>query len=575
LPGPEPKRASNRRERVALLIAAALLLCVFGATTLIESRGLPLADDSDEPAYFDEACSIAERGGATGFIRECFRGRYPYDNRHPLVQLAASAWAKRSVDATRPMRAAKVVLTLIAAGMLFLVCTRVTSLPAALAVLALLLVSRNWFMKTRVLCAEPVVYALFFVAWALISGSWKPRGRWLWAGLFAGAAWMAKGTAVLLLAAWPPAAIAWLILRRFGGRARPVEAAPLARGRAAALFCLGFLLVALPLLYRNTVRFGNPLHNRNSQLMWADDWSAHLLTNEQKAGKPLTAWNYLRTHSVGAVAGRMGRGIVKQAPRLFGALAVHPSFVAPVYPVTLLLSTCIVALGLAWSARNVLTWAGLYTTLLVGTGFMLFAWYSPVTYSSRFTATFAAILAVQAARADFRPARGMLKRLRKSAPWLAVALALAASGLMIARLPAAIPKARERSVPMTREFRFLLDWYANEAAPEHAVCFETPYLGPRYGFHWLLGERVAIHPLPPVADFAALQARMDTAGARYLVIERDSFAERRRILGNYFGYDSTGQLIVKRAPPGWRIYKDDPFPPRDFVILRRESPGNR
>ena len=573
MPEPEPKRQSNRRERIALLLAAALILCVFGGTTLIESRGLPLADDSDEPAYFDEACSIAEHGGAAGFVRECFKGRYPYDNRHPLVQLAVSPWARRSVGSARPMRATKVVLALVGAGILFVICARMISLPASLAVFALLLVSRNWFMKTRVLCAEPVVYALFFVAWALISGLWKPRGRWLWAGLFAGAAWMAKGTAVLLLAALPPAAIAWLLLRRFGVWPRPTEAGQVARGRAAALFCLGFLLVSLPLLYRNTVCFGNPLHNRNSQLMWADDWSAHLLTPGQKAEKPLTAWVYFRTHSVATMARRMGRGIVKQTPRLFGALAAHPSSAGPAYPITLVLSACIVALGLAWTARNLLTWAGLYTMLLVGTGFLLFAWYSPVTYSSRFAATFAAVLAVQAARADFRPTRGILKRLRKSAPWPAVALAAGASALMLARLPASIPKARQKSLPMTPEFRFLLDWYEREAVPEHAVCFETPYLGPRYGFHWLLGDSVAIHPIPPVAYFAALLARMDAAGARYLVIERDSLAERRRILDNYFGCDSTGQLIVKRAPPGWSIYKDDPFPPRDFVILRRESPG--
>src|SRR5208282_1439858 len=53
------------------------------------------------------------------------------------------------------------------------------------------------------------IYAAFFAAWALIAGKLKPRGRWFLAGAALGLAYLAKGTAMLILFAFPVAWIAW------------------------------------------------------------------------------------------------------------------------------------------------------------------------------------------------------------------------------------------------------------------------------------------------------------------------------------------------------------------------------
>ena len=561
--------AQARLKPVLTWAALALLLLVFGVVALLESRVLPPVDDSDEPGYLEESCWIAEHGGITGFPSACFRGEYPYDYRHPLVQLAASPWAERSLAAVRPMRAVKVALSLIALVVVFVVARRVVSPPAALTLTALLALSLNWFMKSRVLCPEPVIYALFFLTWVWVGGLWRPRGRWLWAGLAAGLAFLTKGTALLLPVALLVALAIHIVALWVKKRRIPAKPRISDLGWSVGLFVAGFLLAGGVLLTRNLVRFGNPVYNRSVTLMWADDWSHHLMTADRRPEKPRTMWNYLRTHSLRSMAGRLAAGISRQAPRLLGAFAPHRSFGRPAWLAGLVISAAIILLGLlatAWQSR---TWTGLFTCCLVGIGFLSFAWYSPITYSSRFVATFAPIIGVQAFRADFSWLRRARQWGRTWGAWLAIGLAVVVSCLLAGRLSADTLDAQRGPIPISLEYRFLLDWYADEAAPQDAVCFQTPYLGGRYTFEWLIADRVQVYQVPPLENFDALQEYMASKRARFFVVERDSLRERFALLEGYFGFDAAGRMVVKAAPPGWKVHRRDPYPPMDFVILER------
>ncbi len=565
LGAPESSEAPMRRW---VLIGFILILVLFGAGTYSESLWLPPIDDSDEMAYLGEASWIAEHGGAALLIIRCYEGEYPYDNRHPLTAWWVSPWAAQSLRAVRPMRAAKVLLAVGALALTFALCRRMMSPVAALAVMALLAASQNWYMKSRVVCAEPTIYAFFFLAWALIAGLLVPRGRWFWAGAAVALAWLTKGTALILLAALPLAAILFVALQ-----ARHTGWQTVSLWRPVALLLAGFLVVASPLLVRNVVRFGNPFYNRNSALMWADDDGAQHMTPEQSRENPLTPMAYLKRHSAGDIVERMSFGLRKQVPRLLGSLAVAPDFGVLPRVLSLMLSAAIVLLGLWGAATRWKTWAGLFTLVLVALTLLLFAWHSPITYASRFAATLAPVLAAAAfALAPQAPApwseRAARWALRAAGPVVVLALLLLALRVDYGSLR----QWPRGEVPMTPEHRFLLDWIQEHAGRRGEVCFQTPFLAPRYPVAWLLTPSTPLRNVPPFKDFATLQRHMDAAGARYLIVERDSMRDRWDIFAPFFDVDYRGAVVIRSCPPGWRFREADPFPPADFVILERESP---
>lgn len=566
---PSAPSSPDRCARAALWLGVALVV-LFGVAAYSESLWLPPVDDSDEAAYFDEACWIAEHGGALAFPSLCLRGEYPYDNRHPLTAWAVSPWAKRSLDAVRPMRAAKAFMAACAVALTLFACRRMMPPLPALAVTALLAVSQNWFMKSRVVCVEPMIYALFFLSWALVSGLWRPPARWLWAGLAMGATYFAKGTAGILLLALPVALVIHAAIGHFTATKEPAPPRRRVDWRPWALFLVGFILCAGLLLARNSVRFGAPFYNRNSALMWADDDGAQHWTPEQRAANPLTLRSYLQRHSLGDIAERLGGGIVKQAPRFMGALAVDASSGAVARGATLLLSAAVVLLGLLIALRRWRTWEGVYTIVLVGSGFLLFAWHAPITSASRFAATLAPPCVALAFIAPPPLPATWLDRLRRWAVPAMFGIVLLALLFFFARTDWRRLGAPTGAPPTTPEYRFLLDWLRQHCVAEGNACCESPFLAPRYPLRWLLPTSAPLTDVPPYPGFAALQERMDAEGARYLIVERDSMRDRWPVFRDHFDVSPDGGLVVKSLPKGWRVSASDPVAPCDFVILERE-----
>jgi len=525
-------------------------------------------EDSDEPGYMDEACWIAEHGGVPGFARACVKGEYPFYQRHPLVNVIASPWAGRSLDRLRPARAAKAAASVAALAMIMAGVWRMAGPAAGVGLAALVAVSNNWFAKGPILTAEPVVYGPFFLMWAFMAGKLKPRGRWFWAGAMWGLAYMTKGTALAALAALPVAWAAWALVRRRSADAAPLRKSWRPLAIAAAGFVAGAVVCAWPLLARNAVRFGNPLSNLASDVMWLDSWAEHVPLYEDPDAPRPTPWSYLRTHSAAQIARRAVFGLRMQTPRLLGGVASDPAFGRPVWAATLALSAALVVLGLAAAARERASWAGVFTLCLTGVGFALFVWYAYISYASRFVATFAPILAACAV-AD-RPKLARLPRIPQA--WrtrAAAAAACAAVALMALHTRwdhVGLPRG---PVPTTPEFRFLLDWHRDKVVAERAVCFQTPYLAPRFAMEWLLDPKDMIFQVPLLDSFDRLQRYMDARRAKYLVVERDSLRERLELLSEYFEITPDNALRVKAVPPGWAVATIDPYLPLDFVILER------
>jgi hypothetical protein len=565
-----PSAAPSITRRCAI-IAAVLLLALFGVASYSESIMLPPIDDSDEPGYFNEACWIAEHGGPVGFAGACLRGSYPFDARHPLVQVLASPWAHRSLEAVRPMRAVHVALSVAALAGVFLLGRRIAGPHAALFLTALLALTVNWYAKSRVLTAEPVIYALFFAAWALTAGAVTPRWRWFMAGLMVGLAYLAKGTAMLILFAFPVAWAAWGLMEWRRRRAEPETVRRAWRPmllKSALPFLAGFLLLGGLLLARNTVRYGNPLSNINDRLIWLDSWTDHVLLFQDDLKDAPSLGGYLRTHSAKQIDSRVAYGLQKETPRFLGGLAADQEFGRAVFGLTLVASVAIMLAGVWRVIRARASWTGVYTLSLLAVGFGLFTWHAQITFASRFMATFAPIFGIYAFAAGpgwflNRPKIATLTR------WSSLAIAVLAIVLLAGRTGWSDLTLPRGPVPMTPQYRWLLDWHEREVAHAGHACFQTPYLAPRYTFGWLLSDASKVYALPAAKSFEEVQRYMDSKGAKYLVVERDSLKERMNLFRDCFDYDAAGELRLLRAPPGWALEIRDPYAPAQFFIFKR------
>lgn len=556
-----------------VVLIAGLLMLAFGLAAYTESLSIPPMDDSDEATYLTESAWIHEHGGIPGFVLACLKGEYPYEYNHPLVQVLASPVADYELQAILPMRAVKVELSVLALVLTFAVAWRIVGPTRALQILALLALSRNWYTKSRVLTTEPVIYALILLGWALVAGRLRPKWRWLWAGAACGLAFLTKGTALLLLLALPPAICLHLLVGRL--RRKKVALGHLWRPwalKSALPFLIGFVVVAGVLMARNTVRRGNPLFSKNSLLMWADSWDQHPEIAEDIRLERFTPWQYVKRHTFGELAGRLIYGLKKQAPRLATALMADPGFTRPVMGLTLIASLIVMAVGLARLVRDGGTLSGQYTLVLLALGLALFAWYAIHTYASRFAATLAPMI-VFYAFLDAPPLTRGSFSMRRLAGWAALPVAALATALLAGRIDTRALLLPPTAPPATPEYRFLLDWHRREVGVNGAVCFQTPYLAPRYAINWLVRGQGAIYPIPGVATFAELQKIMDERGAKYLVIERDSLADRKAILSEWFYVDEFGALKMRGAPPGWRVSVVDPYGSTDFIILERANPA--
>ena len=557
------------RQTAACVVIALVLVAAYALAVWTESANLPPIDDSDEGGYFEEALWIAENGGIAGFVGACFRGEYSFYQRHPLAGILAYPVAGRSLERVRPMRFVKVLASAVALGGTIVLLWRMTGPGAALFLSALLAVSINWYAKARVVCAEPLVYAPFFAAWALMAGKLRWRRRWFWAGVFWGLAYLAKGTAMLLLFALPPAWCLAALIRYWRRRELPrIGAWRDTAFRRILPFALGAFLLAGPLLVRNAIRFGNPLSNLAQRCMWLDSWTEHIQLYEDPSAEKPSLSRYLETHSTSDMVGRMAFGIRKQAPRLLGGLSADGGFGRVARIATLILSCGLMLGGLVAATATIRSWSGAYTVALLAAGSCLFSWYAYISYASRFMASFAPILGLYAMVAGTILIRRRT-RSRRAVRMAGIAAACLAIALLAGRARWTGLTLPRGPVPATPEFAYLYNWFKGHGDME-GTCFLTPYLAPRYSMAWLVKlDGPKCFNLPPLDSFEELQHYMAQRRARYLIVERDSLRERLDLLGDYFGITPENALTVRKTPSGWRIIERDPHGALDFVILER------
>jgi hypothetical protein len=544
-------------------------------------------DTGDESAYLAESAWIAEHCGICGYLRLCFQGRYPPFGTYPLLAAAASPFASRDLAFIRPARLFKSVLTTLALIGLFLLAGRLTTWDRGAWLIAMIALSRNWLGNAGVFTIDPIIYALIFLAWLLIAGLWRPKARWLWAGAAFGLAWMAKGTALLLLAGLI-AAVAW---RLAFGRDRLVLLRSARPWLAGVLFAAGMAVTAAPLLIQTTLasRAENPLTRYLPGGLWMDSWSQRLELNPQSASQGMSG--YLRKHGLTGAAKRLIQGMGEQAPRFVGVFAIDKDAPKPLWVLTLVCSALLFALAVRGMLRKRAlgspaasafagaaadksagaeepdSWARSYTILFVLAGFLLYSWFSAISYASRFAATFGPVFAWYAA-AELGP---LLRRLAAPRGLLAGILALLILCLVISngtRLPAS-PRA---PLPLKPDYAKLMAWYDQNVARTGAVCVHTMDLDWRFRFLWLLPPSRALN-MPKAPDFSAFMVWADKVKAEYLLLARPASIYAgflKPVFGDFIRDDAAKGLVQIAPIPGWRLVIEDRDDVCDYLVYRRQ-----
>jgi hypothetical protein len=559
------------------LIVLTLALCILtGVWGYCHECSREPDDTGDESAYLSESTWIAEHGGIYGYLKLCSQGRYQQTGTYPLLAVAASPFASRDLAFIRPARLFKSALTTLALIALFLVTGRRTSWDRGAWLAAMVALSRNWLGKAGVFTIDPVIYALIFLAWLLIAGLWRPKGRWLWAGVAFGLAWMAKGTALLLLAGLI-GEVAW---RLAFGRDRLRLLISARFWMAGVLFAAGMAVTAAPLLMQTTL--ASPSENALTRYLpaglWLDSWSQRLEINPEGASQGMRG--YLQRHGVMGASRRLVRGMADQVPRFIGVFAIDKQAPKALWVLTLICSAVLFALAVRGMLRERDSWVRSYTILFVLAGFLLYSWFSAITYASRFAATFGPVFAWYAAAELGSLLSRLAERWRRARPELRQAAprhilagitALLILCLIISngtRLPAD-PLA---PLPLKPDYKQLMDWYDQNVARTGAVCIHTMDVGSRFRFLWLLPPSHALD-MPNAPDFSAFMAWADQAKAEYLLLARpapESADFLKPAFGDFIRDDATAGLIQIAPIPGWRMVLEDREPVCDYLVYRRQ-----
>jgi len=353
----------------------------------------PLNDSfsgQDEEAYLITAGEIAAVGSTRVFLESLYSGEFAEANRHPLY-----LWLLSGMPSFSHGKFFSVVLGCWAMAMVMGVCVRRGSGWLCTGIVCLLLgLNSAWARFSVTIGCEVLLVGLVACLWFQFAG--KPiqgttddidanrspdrRGPFLmaWFGVLAALFWLAKGTGLLLTAS----IALWLVIRRrkcvppdvHSGHTR---ADWKVMARELLVFLAAWTAVASPLLVRNQVRYGSPLYNVNSWLLFADDYADPVVLSEASTiGAAARA--YLANHSLAEILRRELSGLAWEVYILVRSLGPPGLEDARVLPGVVIAGLAVLGWCITRGEEKWLLLIWLIFSLLV------FAWYVPVAAGERF-----------------------------------------------------------------------------------------------------------------------------------------------------------------------------------------------
>lgn len=543
----------------AVAIVGGFFLVTFGA---LREATNPSWQDTE--GYLGHSLYVAEHGGLAGFLREAFAGTFPVTERHPLYMLLLAPLAMR--DARFFWHAKLVNLGLGALALatcLWMARRRYGRGPALLAG-AFYGASQSLVVASSHVNHEPLFVLCSLWCWWWLTSGTSVRA-WLFAGLFAGLAYLTKSSGTLLILATVAAEL-WQT-----------------RGRGLVtkrlwIFLLSAGVVASPLLVRNLRGYGALLYEGvNTHIMWMDRWSelgdpASIMSLDHYGVKTIernrlpTLSSYVKTHRVRDALKRLGGGWLTEI-RLAGR-ALSPATAIP-RPVAVIWGLGVLAASVAgwWLTRQ--AWS---SVLLVAWGLALmtfFGWNAQLFPEMRYLAPLVPILAMCAGWALWR----LLARALRIGRAVRMSLVLCAG--VVASASAWTVGAGKLNAPqplmsVSPAYERLLEWINRDLAGGGSLL-----LGPTqefYGLLWYTDAPVKVFQSPAVTTREAFLSYLAEREIDYVVIHPENVQGTDGKLAGALAphwFVAPDGSIGERAPlDGFRLVYADEGMPRRFLVYR-------
>jgi hypothetical protein len=413
---------------VPLAVRTAVCLLAIAAVTcpLMLWRYLALPQDpwdDDQGAFLITASQIRDAGGVSWLYSALLSGEFPEANRHPLYLALLSLHPTLRGGQILSASIGVLGLLLLTIGL-----GRRQGWDVA-GVFAVLLVTNAAFCRfsSTVVC-DILMLVLGGAVWLIhvprrkpeqdsvevdsASHARSPFPRW-WAAFISGAAlglaWLTKGTGLILLIGYLLWIAATAVLRSSAvRRGRRQEGKPPANTHSRPLVHAGlcvtgvviaFCVIGSPLLIRNVKRFGNPLYNINSMLLFTDHYDElePLLEQGQTTGEAARAW--LATHTMMDIVRREASGLVWESYIILRSLGP-----APLDDARVLFGLPLALLAATWMAARRSAADGLLLVWGI-VCWLVFAWYVPIAAGERFILPLLAPILGTAAEAIVRLGR--------------------------------------------------------------------------------------------------------------------------------------------------------------------------
>jgi len=502
-------------------------------------------------------------------------------NRHPLYPAILALFAKNEWSYFTTAKLLNLTIAVVTLLVVYWVARDVSNLHAAWLTVLLLSQTYRFYDSASKAIVEPLLTLVVVLTWFLM---WRGEGsatQWGLAGVGAGLTYLAKGTGQIIAIVFLAASVLLYGKEVF-------------RKRSVRLFLIGYVALASGLWVYNTLTYGNPFYNfSTTHAMWLDEWEERYVTT---ASQLPTALSYLRTHSVGHTLRRFFSGLVSVSHSVELAWLPWYEILFPVLQV-LFLAVLVMKVSATSEECHVISWGALWnrlafffrthragviiTALLLVAWYVLFAWYYPVSQSSRFFIPLAPV--VQCGIASLGAVLGRL--VLDVLPWprgrtrtglinvVYILLAILAVVLTSSQALAAVEGRQLRDpfrwdVERNAEGDAVLEWLIAETDVSPVRLLS----GPGWTLPLWKYESKILHESIPLGlgtweEFADFIHRNHLSWA---IVDGDMVERRPDLLNDYFTFQHE-DLTLRQPPPGWTLVRAVDGSTYDWYVFKTDA----
>lgn len=504
----------------------------------------------DTAGYLQNARLIRDGGGPIGWLKACFTGKYPTVNQMPLYLLILSGFSFETVNVLA--WAKLITLAIGATGILatYLIARELFGRAEAVAAASAMAVNSAWLQHSSMVASESLLAIFVTMTWFYLVLYWRTGKFGAQAGASAGLAFLTKATTVLMLPVLGLLAIAKERLRIF-------------RSKQFWLGLLVFILVCLPILARNTIRFHSPFYTVTSagSAVMTDDWS--------KAWEGAPAQSSLSAESVKS---RLAKGIVQEG--IYFIVAAGQTYLfnewlgLKAWPFGLLVFMLALMTLFSKQGRD----SALIALAMGVIFFFFFSWF--IIKDMRFIVPVLPVILILAARGAKLVLDRFTRIFESIHPRLTPANLVIVAALVIAAISGAsalaqpnVPGHPLRVPRLPPGYMELRDWLQISVGPETTWMIG---LGQEYRYFW--GDPLPGRQLPlPGVSFERLLEVIDRENVRYIVLDYSTVMGLPHVFEKHF--EANYENLVPLNPPlDWQPVFQFPEDAPAYIIYKIAAP---